>query len=75
MIGWQSWLGSLEVERKGDLVAIAGKNTPPYTDLIDATEADLIAVLIDGRPRLGRADILDPFATKMELVRWRQRIS
>jgi hypothetical protein len=69
MIGWQSWLGSLEVERKADLVAIAGKNTPPYTDLIDATEADLIAVLIDGRPRLGRADILDPRDPKMELVR------
>ena len=69
MIGWQSWLGSLEVGRKADLVAIAGKNTPPYTDLIDATEADLIAVLIDGRPRLGRADILDPRDPKMELVR------
>ena len=69
MIGWQSWLGSLEVGRKADLVAIAGKNTPPYTDLIEATEADLIAVLIDGRPRLGRADILDPRDPKMELVR------
>jgi 5-methylthioadenosine/S-adenosylhomocysteine deaminase len=42
MIGWQNLLGSLEVGRKADLVAIAGKNMPPYTDLIDATEADLI---------------------------------
>jgi hypothetical protein len=69
MIGWESWLGSIEAGHNADLVVIAGKSKPPYSDLIDATEADLIAVLIDGRPRLGRADMLDPGDPKTELVR------
>ncbi len=68
IVGWTS-LGSLEPGKLADLLIIDGVTGDPYTALISATEHDIVAVLIDGRPRVGRTTILDPQTTGVEAVR------
>jgi hypothetical protein len=41
----------------------------PYYNLIHANESNVVTVIIDGRPRLGRATILDPGSMGVELIR------
>ncbi len=72
MIGW-NFLGSLEVGKLADLVLIDGIDGDPYTNLVDATESNVIAVVIDGRPRVGRAALIDPATAGVELMRIAQQ--
>ena len=53
MLGWDTQLGSLEAGKRADLLVIAGATGDPHTRLVDATEADLRLVMIDGIPRMG----------------------
>jgi 5-methylthioadenosine/S-adenosylhomocysteine deaminase len=55
MLGWQKYLGAVAPGRRADLLIIAGSHHDPYTALIDASEPDLRAILIDGRIRMGEA--------------------
>lgn len=73
MIGWNSFLGSLDVGKIADLLIIDGIGGDPYTNLVDATERNVIAVVIDGRPRVGRAALIDPTTTGVELMRIAQQ--
>jgi cytosine/adenosine deaminase-related metal-dependent hydrolase len=73
MIGWNSFLGSLDVGKLADLLIIDGSGGDPYTTLIDATERNVIAVIIDGRPRVGRATLIDPTSAGVELIRIAQQ--
>ena len=53
MLGWGAALGSLEAGKHADLIVVAGADGDPYDTLIDATEADIQLVLINGVPRVG----------------------
>ena len=61
-------IGSIEPGKKADLVAFDNNEASPYAGLIQATEADIVAVLIDGRPRLGRARIMAFDPSRQEAV-------
>ena len=50
MLGWDTQLGSLEAGKRADLLVVAATTGNPYTRLVDATEADLRLVMIDGIP-------------------------
>jgi cytosine/adenosine deaminase-related metal-dependent hydrolase len=52
MLGWDAHLGSLEAGKRADLHVVAGTAGNPFSRLIDATEADLRLVMIDGIPRM-----------------------
>lgn len=57
MIGWDAQLGSIEPGKRADLLVLAGSGQDPYTQLIEARESNVRALLIDGRLRLGQSDL------------------
>lgn len=68
MLGWDGQVGSLQRGRKADLLILEGQGGDPYEHLIDAGEDDVLAVVIDGRPRHGRLGFLDFDAARQERV-------
>ena len=68
MLGWHSYVGSIEANKIADLLIIDSVSRDPYTNLINADEFNVIAVIIDGRPRSGRATIIDPSTPGVELI-------
>ncbi len=68
MIGWDPYLGSIEHGKVADLLVLDGTSGDPYANLIAATEDKVCAVIVDGRPRAGRATILDPTSVGVELI-------
>ena len=59
MLGWEAHLGSLEAGKRADLLVVDGQAGDPYQQLIDATEADLHLVMINGTPRVGTPGLMD----------------
>ena len=55
MMGWDSFVGSVETGKQADLFVIGKADGDPYSTLIAATESDVAAVLIGGKVRAGRA--------------------
>jgi hypothetical protein len=68
MIGWDSFLGSVETGKQADLLVIGKTDGDPYSALISATEGDVAAVLIGGKLRAGRASLVDPTTAGVELI-------
>ncbi|CAN7513572.1 amidohydrolase family protein [Mesorhizobium caraganae] len=69
MMGWIPFLGTLEVGKIADCLVLDGTMKDPYSQLIEASESDVVAVLIDGRPRAGRAILIDPGTAGVEMLR------
>lgn len=59
MLGWQGQVGAVQRGLKADLLILHGDCSDPYEQLIYARENDIVAVLINGRPRYGRLGFLD----------------
>jgi cytosine/adenosine deaminase-related metal-dependent hydrolase len=59
MVGWDSRLGSIEKGKLADLVVVAGTSTDAYSVLVDATEAAIQLVMIDGVARSGTPALMD----------------
>lgn len=53
MVGWGAHIGSLEAGKRADLIVVDGKTGDPYSRLVDATEAAVYLVMINGVPRAG----------------------
>jgi hypothetical protein len=68
MMGWDSFVGSIEAGKQADLLVIGGTAGDPYGALIAATESDVAAVLIGGQLRAGRASLVDPTTPGVELI-------
>ncbi|QRI72660.1 amidohydrolase family protein [Bradyrhizobium sp. PSBB068] len=73
MLGWAPYVGSIQADRTADLMIIDTAGGDPYRELIDADESNIIAVIIDGRPRAGRATLIDPGSADAELIRIAQQ--
>ena len=69
ILKWQGVLGSLESGKRADLVVIDGKSAEPYDALLRATEASVRLVLINGVPRYGIPELMDPLGSGDETVR------
>ena len=54
MLGWDAFVGSIEKGKRADLLILAGDSDDPYAQLVSAAENQIVAVVVDGRPRLGR---------------------
>lgn len=57
MVGWHGAVGTLAPGLLADVLVLRGTAADPYTHIISASESDVAAVLIDGRPRLASADL------------------
>lgn len=71
MIGWGKYVGSIAAGMRADLLILAGATADPYDQLIDATEDQIRAVLIDGRIRLAetpRLAVGQPLSTEIVSV-------
>ncbi|HEC1605868.1 amidohydrolase family protein [Pseudomonas aeruginosa] len=58
MLSWHGLLGSLESGKKADILILEGADADPYEQLIQARENQILAVVINGRPRYGRLGFL-----------------
>jgi 5-methylthioadenosine/S-adenosylhomocysteine deaminase len=58
MLGWGAALGSLEAGKRADLLVVAGTRGEPYKHLVDASEADIDLVMINGVPRSGTTTLM-----------------
>ena len=68
MLGWDGQVGSLELGKNADLLILNGNGGDPYAQLVDAMEGDVLAVMIDGRPRHGRMSFPDFNAARQQRV-------
>jgi 5-methylthioadenosine/S-adenosylhomocysteine deaminase len=59
MLGWDAQLGSLEAGKRADLIVVSGTAGEPHSQLIDATEADLQLVMINGIARMATARLME----------------
>ncbi|MBV9870350.1 MAG: amidohydrolase family protein [Frankiaceae bacterium] len=58
MLGWEAAVGSLEDGKRADLLIVEGTSGDPYERLLDAIEADIELVMIDGVPRVGTLGLM-----------------
>jgi hypothetical protein len=58
MLGWDEHIGSIEAGKRADLVVVEGTAGDPYDALLDATEAQIDLVVINGVPRVGTHDLM-----------------
>lgn len=68
MLGWDGYLGSIEVGKRADLLVLADTVEPPYSQLVNAHENQILVVVIDGRPRIGRQGLLEFAPDQQETV-------
>jgi Peptidase family S41/Amidohydrolase family len=59
MLKWDAAVGSVEPDKRADLLVISGKTGDPYEKLLKALEDDVTLVVINGVPRFGTATLMD----------------
>lgn len=69
ILHWDAHIGSLEPGKRADLLAVSGTGTDDYQHLVDATEASVALVVINGVPRYGLGALLSAFQAPTETVR------
>ncbi|NET37276.1 MAG: amidohydrolase family protein [Cyanothece sp. SIO1E1] len=68
ILGWDELLGTIEPNKKADLVVVTGLQGDPYRKLLDATERNLSLVIINGVPRCGQPQFLSRFNMSPEQI-------
>jgi cytosine/adenosine deaminase-related metal-dependent hydrolase len=58
MLGWDAHLGTLQKDRRADLIVVHGAKGDPYSALVDADESAIDLVVINGIPRAGRPGLM-----------------
>ena len=69
IVKWQKALGTLEVGKRADLIAIEGKDGDPYEALIKAKETSIQLVMINGVARYGAPDLMEALGAKGEAIK------
>ena len=69
ILKWDKSLGSLEPGKLADIIVVKGTGEHPYTRLIEASEASITHVIIDGVPRCGVKTFMKVFGYKEEEVK------
>ena len=59
MLKWDAALGSIEPDKRADLLVIKGKTGDPYDKLLKALEDDILLVTINGTPRFGATTTME----------------
>jgi 5-methylthioadenosine/S-adenosylhomocysteine deaminase len=68
ILRWDSVLGSLEANKRADLVVIDGHGGDPYRSLLHADESDLRLVMVNGVARLGMLRLMSRLGAKGERI-------
>ncbi|MDQ3979252.1 MAG: amidohydrolase family protein [Actinomycetota bacterium] len=68
ILGWEAAVGSLEANKRADLMVIDGRRGDPYRELLSANEADVRLVMVNGVARLGMPRIMGRLRAKGERI-------
>lgn len=68
ILQWDKLLGSLEPNKRADVLIVDGDQKSPYEQLFEARESDIGLVLINGIPRYGHATWMSALGFKGEPV-------
>ena len=66
ILGWDQALGTVERDKRADLLVIAGRQGDPYAALLAARETAITLVVIDGVPRYGQRRLMERFGPGTE---------
>ncbi len=66
ILKWDTLLGSLETNKRADLLVVDGTDKDPYTQLFEAREGDIGLVMINGAPRYGHSAWMEKLGAKKE---------
>lgn len=69
ILKWQKIIGSLEPNKRADILVIGGNKGDPYETLLKATEKDIRLVLINGIPRFGTPRLLKQLGIDGESIK------
>src|SRR5262249_24533244 len=58
ILKWEDQVGTLERDKRADLLILPGASSDAYEQLLGASEKDIELVVIDGVPRFGRRQLL-----------------
>ncbi len=73
ILKWAPWVGSLSPEGLADVLVVAGADKDPYTQLVEASEADVRLLLVGGIARYGELAAMEQLHTTPEapLEQWK----
>ena len=66
ILKWEQELGSIESNKRADLLVISGRSGDPYGKFLESHETGIILVIINGVPRYGRESLMKKFDFKIE---------
>jgi cytosine/adenosine deaminase-related metal-dependent hydrolase len=69
ILKWEKVLGSLEPNKRADVLVIEGTRRDPYDTLLQATEKDIPLVMINGIPRFGTPRLLGELGVQGESIK------
>src|SRR5262245_63061428 len=69
VVGWQKVLGSIEANKRADILTLEGETGDPYKALLRASETSLRLVVINGMPRFGLGTLMKSLGVSGESVR------
>jgi cytosine/adenosine deaminase-related metal-dependent hydrolase len=69
ILKWDAALGSIEAGKRADLVVVDGAAGDPWDSLVRAVETSVRLVVINGVPRYGVRELMDPLGGGDETVR------
>jgi hypothetical protein len=68
ILKWDDALGSLEADKRADLIVVRNRAGDPYERLLNARESSMTLVVIDGVPRCGARGLMAHFGDGFEEV-------
>ena len=73
ILGWGRLVGSIAVGKRADLVVVGRVDPDPYATLIEASEADVRLVMVDGIARAGRRELMGSLHGRLRSTDRRRR--
>ncbi len=58
IIQWHTKVGAIEAGKRADLIVVRGDEKPPYRQLLDAHETNIVLVVVDGIRRYGLRSLM-----------------
>jgi 5-methylthioadenosine/S-adenosylhomocysteine deaminase len=69
ILKWEKVLGSLESNKRADILVIGGNKQDPYETLLKATEKDIRLVMINGIARFGTLNLMKQLGVEGESIK------
>jgi 5-methylthioadenosine/S-adenosylhomocysteine deaminase len=68
ILTWDRYLGSIQKDKRADLLVISGASGDAYGSLIEAAETQVALVVIAGKPRFGTSSLMSRLSVSGETI-------